>query len=292
MVWKETLRFCKENEYSLIFVTDDVKKDWWQKEDEEKIIFHEYLVNEFRDFTGRKMVGIISSDFYTALCELFDIQIPDAVESVLKFSVLKYMEGLISSGEFKEAISNELYYSGESYVDVDSLSNYDGSYLEIDGEVASIELVDYQFEGYKDNKASYIATVNISIVGRSKEYAGKDDETKEIFLMEGYNHNLEGGLVIQVERETEAYWEDVLDDFSFDEINIISGNLEEVSVGGVCSECGKRTGTVFHRNGGMVCDECAVINSDGNICPSCGEKVPHNLMNGAFCDRCSEETDF
>ena len=43
IIWKEIINYAKENQLDIIFVTDDVKADWWEKESE----FHPKLINEF-----------------------------------------------------------------------------------------------------------------------------------------------------------------------------------------------------------------------------------------------------
>ena len=54
IIWKETLAFCMKLNADLIFVTDDVKKDWWIQKPNQIDIFHEELVKEFEKFTGSK----------------------------------------------------------------------------------------------------------------------------------------------------------------------------------------------------------------------------------------------
>lgn len=61
-----------------------------------------------------------------------------------------------------------------------------------------------------------------------------------------------------------------------------------------CSECGKAMGytteyTDYHEN--PLCGDCMVANSNGDICPSCGKKIPFELMNSGFCLDCLDEQD-
>ncbi len=61
-----------------------------------------------------------------------------------------------------------------------------------------------------------------------------------------------------------------------------------------CSECGKVMGytaeyTDYDDN--PLCGDCMVTNEKGDICPTCGRKVPHELMNSGFCIDCFRKQD-
>ena len=61
-----------------------------------------------------------------------------------------------------------------------------------------------------------------------------------------------------------------------------------------CSECNERIGKeaiYFDYLGNPLCDNCMVTNDNGQVCPSCGLKYPHHLMNSGFCEKCYEEKD-
>ena len=61
-----------------------------------------------------------------------------------------------------------------------------------------------------------------------------------------------------------------------------------------CSECGKKIGSgvdYFDYYDEPICSDCAVTNSNGEICPSCGKKFPMEHMMSAFCDQCYQECD-
>lgn len=59
-----------------------------------------------------------------------------------------------------------------------------------------------------------------------------------------------------------------------------------------CNECGKILGystpyTDYYEN--PLCADCMISNFKGDICPSCGKKVPHDLMMSGFCKDCYKE---
>lgn len=55
IVWKEVLRYAKDNKKDIIFVCDDVKEDWYIEDEKEKSFTprHE-LLKEFNDVTGQE----------------------------------------------------------------------------------------------------------------------------------------------------------------------------------------------------------------------------------------------
>ncbi|MEQ6389289.1 PIN domain-containing protein [Bacillaceae bacterium S4-13-58] len=61
IIWSEVIKYCKEKSVDLIFVTDDLKDDWWINNDSMKFEFHPQLVQEFEKETNIKLY------FYTAV---------------------------------------------------------------------------------------------------------------------------------------------------------------------------------------------------------------------------------
>ena len=227
LIWKETIQFCKKENCDLIFVGDDEKGDWWIKNHKEKNDFHIALIKEFEENTGRRIIGITSFELYRLLANILKIEISNSVERVLKFSAADYIKGLVESENLKESLSDELIYSGDSYVSTDSLSHYDGTYFEIE-EILAIELVDFEFEGYRHEKAIYEVVLCVEVSAHSKEYVVRDSETGKTYLGQGYDYTLKGEVFIKIKRDTEIYREDLLDDISFDDLEVISGELVQI----------------------------------------------------------------
>lgn len=51
IIWKELLNFARTQSKDIVFITDDVKADWWESENEKRI-FHHKLVAEFEKLDG------------------------------------------------------------------------------------------------------------------------------------------------------------------------------------------------------------------------------------------------
>lgn len=68
ILWQETLRYAKKESTNLIFITDDVKADWWEVIDGNRQ-FHTKLIEEFEK-TGQQIVPMTSKDFFQMFLRL------------------------------------------------------------------------------------------------------------------------------------------------------------------------------------------------------------------------------
>lgn len=302
ILWKEVLKYCRENDKNLIFVTDDVKPDWWTGDGTKKE-FHSLLIKEFKEVTCKDILALNSQQLYGILGGLYNISTPDTIQTVLQYSLEKYIEQLINYSDLTYEIQSEIVNSGERYVKTESLSNYDGSYFEMNDELDDIKLISYTLEDYQDGIATYNIVFDIKASAESKYYCGRDDDTKEVILSSNYNiHELSGELIVEVIREVDNEYivdniDDIINEFTCSEFNIIELELEEVGCidsDDLCIQCGKDIGTViFGNDGEMVCDKCAIQDGEGEICPSCGRKMTFESMAGnGFCIDCTNESDY
>ena len=60
--WKEVIRYAKKNKCDVFLVTNDIKEDWWSKDDKGNSILRFELVSEFEK-TGQKLYGFTSESF-------------------------------------------------------------------------------------------------------------------------------------------------------------------------------------------------------------------------------------
>ncbi|KXI79845.1 hypothetical protein ACS52_09040 [Bacillus cereus] len=284
-IWKETLRFCKDNKKNLIFVTDDVKEDWYNLKEKR---FRKELINEFENETGKKVVGITGNEFFNDIARIFNKDIPSAVEWLINYNLENYFENLWHSIEpdLVEMIINK----GEEYIDTSSLSSYDGSDLEYDEDSFELEVVEEEFQGYQVDEAEYFLKINITAKAISREYQGRDDDTKEAILSSPRYHDLEGELEVQITRNIDSYLDYWSSDNLFEDIYINNGLLYETdsyTADDLCVECGKETGEYINNKGESICDNCIGDDSTGAICTDCGQKVPFDEMyDGSFCNSC------
>lgn len=292
IIWKELLKFCKENASNLIFITDDLKEDWWELEESQRI-FHRKLVAEFSKNTRKKVIALNSEEFYLNMSEILNIEIPDKFSFILKYSAKDFIENITENIELE--ILEKLMYSGERYVDTSTLTGYDGTFFEMDEEFRSIKLNNFQFLGHEDSEAKYSLTYDIKIDAISKNYWGRDDETKDVILSDNHiTHNLKGKVEIEIIRKINSYLEDLSnsDDYILENIDIELSGYDYYDSNDLCIECGGKMGVYWNSDNEPICENCMVDDRDGFVCPECGRKCSHEEASGdGFCRECSSQKD-
>lgn len=63
IVWKQIIRHSNNTKKNIIFVTDDLKEDWWQKINGKKVGPRKELIREFHEETGNKVLIYNSDNF-------------------------------------------------------------------------------------------------------------------------------------------------------------------------------------------------------------------------------------
>lgn len=245
----ETIYYAAVNDTNIIFVTDDVKEDWWERDTDGSLLFRKELVKEFARRTKKKgismdIIPLVGYDFYKAISNAYDLETPDAVELALDVTDDAFAEEVADS-VFDE-IWGDLVYSGTAYLDEDS------AHVGSEG-IDEWELNDSSFEGYEridvgTGIATYSFEYNFSVTGTSHEYWGRDDDTKEIITSPGRTHECSGKVYVTVTRnaETSINWSE---DFEYESAVIDDAELKEDSYEDddsdfdvYCSECGKKIG--------------------------------------------------
>jgi hypothetical protein len=85
IVWKQIIKNAKDTGKSIIFVTDDLKEDWWYKFKGKTISARPELVKEFRDETGQR-ISIYQADRFLEYANknLSQNTTQDAIDEVRK----------------------------------------------------------------------------------------------------------------------------------------------------------------------------------------------------------------
>jgi hypothetical protein len=308
LVWSETYTFAAQNSKNIIFVTDDVKEDWWDRSDDGRILFRKELIKEFSRYTRvsvdsdkcLKLVPLTGYDLYKAIARDYDIEAPDAVLMILDATDEAFVDAV--SEKVFDMIWSDIAYSGTSFLDEDSA--HVGSEGVDEWEIEAVEFDDYERTEVDSGIATYIFTYRIRISGASHEYWGRDDDTKEIVTSPDRKHECSGTVKVIVTREVETVI-DWNEDFEFRDADISNASIFEDSYEDVdseydvyCSECGIRMGYEWESfqhdyDGNPVCDDCMTTNENGFVCPGCGLKYPEMMRgaSGTFCRNCEDEFD-
>lgn len=278
ILWKEVIRYAKEQKKNIIFVTDDVKPDWWNIEND-KYEFLPQLIKEFeRDTKIRasanggeagapmKIVPFISADFYEAVSSSLDVPKSDIVDQALKITDKDYVDA-IQFNVF-DSLSNTLRYSGFDYVD-ESILTYTGSEGIDEWEVDEYELETFMMVERDRDQIIYELVYNVEMSGSSYDYWGRDDDSKEFILSPAYHHGVKGQLRISVIRTV-----DMLTDFEysneFDSAEIISADFQERD----------------YRS--CLADEDDDVPDAYTTCPECARPINFDNDGGnGFCTNCA-----
>ncbi len=253
-----------------------------------------------------------------------------AFEDNPNFIVVKYLGDLIRmcnqrKAEYAcieaciiEAVENDDFYD----IIHDHFSNFDvdrayyGEWECNEMEIDSIE-AELAYIEYADEK--YLAHVNI-VLWIYADIAHRDEDTsffdreEQRYLIENYvtwreNHRIETSIVIActIGKEDEEYsvfdstivYDQKFHTLDLDESTMQSWDELEAECHEepdlvYCSECGKVLGytaeyTDYDDN--PLCGDCMISNENGDICPTCGRKVPHEFMNSGFCIDCFKEQE-
>ena len=267
IIWMEILRYAKTTHKNIIFVTDDVKADWWEENSGSKS-FHSKLIDEFSK-TQQEFSPMTSQLFYTEVSSAYGVKQTDSVEMALKMTDKDYCETIAE--DVFDQISLKLYYDATEYINNDADIGSEG----IDEfEICEYELVDAERVDRYDDTVIYEFTFQVKLAGTSYEYWGRDDDTKEVITSPGVDHVFEGRITVQVEREVEMFI-DFEDDNSFEKAEIIDGDLEE-------TEHNDRFEDSF--------EDSFEHPGELGYCPDCG--TPLNIENdggNGFCINCAED---
>lgn len=285
IIWNEILRYCKSNKKNLIFVTDDVKKDWWELDNGEVKEFRKELVSEFKHDTQKEISTYVSHEFFKDLADYFHMEIPNSIEWALGYDTQRYVNGIKN----KLLLLNLLVSSGETFIDTTTLTDYDSSYFEISDEEYSWNLVRYEYDGYYENEAVYYLVYNIKATAYSSSYCGRDSATNEILLSNRRTHIIKGDMKVKVTREVGT----LLNDYVVSNIKIASGKLVEIDTympADLCTVCGEKLGMYYGYDDELYCSEC-YHEIDGSGCEMCGRIVPDDCIDREtnYCYKCIEK---
>lgn len=224
ILWKEILKFSKTNKTDVIFVTDDIKLDWWEEKTSingviEKT-FHSKLVCEFEKETDQKIKALTSNELFRLIATELKIKITDAIGLALEQS----FENFIDKNRDKvfQEIENRLIYSPEEFIEDGYEIGSEGlSDVEVMYELISAEQIERN-----EGDIIYIFKYDVQLMATSTEYWGRDEDTKEIIESPPNIHKFEGEIIVEVTRYVDEFI-DFSNDNKFESVEIIDGNLKQ-----------------------------------------------------------------
>jgi len=265
IMWKEVLRYAKINDTNVIFVTDDVKSDWWVDDGGQKV-FHSYLQEEFERETGKKIISLTSIDFFADTSTCYRIPQTDAVEIALRMTDTDYFERVCDA--IFDDVTDALSLSGEDYIEPSSHIGTNG--------IDELEITDHEFVsaeqlGRDQDTITYVFVFKVEADTTSFDYWGRDNDTKEILLGPAGSHTFEGEIYVEVTREADIYL-DFEADNGFESTKILDGHLVETNYQPLFDDGEKELEGAY------------------NTCPDCGCQITfYNDGGNGFCTTCAPD---
>lgn len=123
IIWKQIIDYTKESKKPVIFVTDDLKEDWWYKFNGKTISPRPELLKEFSNETDQKILIYNADSFLSYAKEQMGADIDDEILDEIKSLRLKderfhYSQNLknihklitLQDNAFKNKINKEIFY--------------------------------------------------------------------------------------------------------------------------------------------------------------------------------------
>lgn len=224
ILWKETIKYAENNKVNIIFVTNDIKADWWEQSDS-NLFFHSKLIDEFNKDSSKNIIGIQSNELFANVANDYRVYKSDAVELVLTKTACDYGQEVCD--EIFDTIFPSLYYSGEDFIDSDS-SEYSGSVgIDLSDDCDEYSLISAELNEIDNDSIFYTFMYEVTIGATSYEYWGKDEKTKEAVLSPANHHKFKGVIEVEVERKIDSFV-DFMGDNTFFSAQIVNGHLKEI----------------------------------------------------------------
>ena len=307
IIWKEVLDKISLEKCPLLFITSDVKCDWWQLDDGKKIVGkHQSLIDEFEKFTGldrSQFEMLFTGTFFSFILET-DEFISESYDEAVEQIVTDYSlnaENIMSSFKTLDDIEDEIsekleleyefsngdfsIYVEESFIELEIIEilntdvfdinvSIEEEYLEMDIDLESICDVITECEVYDDNKIRY--GYDIAISYKMKISIPLID--KELIDLNNSNRVFNEENILDLENVEIEY------EFGgINEVTNTSSPFDEYS--DLCVKCEIRKGDYQTYKHEPLCSKCS---EQMCACPDCGLFFPSGTI-GAFCDVCENE---
>ena len=233
-IWKEILKLpTNKNTNNIIFVTNDEKNDWWNKDEHGYLEIREELLDEFLEINPNVSIVFMTIGMFqkyaSKLYSLYEFGVYVDLNRNDEFFIERVADRIsddiinkIYDNEYDYLESEDIGSEGIDYVDIEkcSLIGINKVYSNIsNGEVCIIYELEYEIELYCD----------------SYEYWGRDDDTKEIIKSPAIKHTFKGSVVVSIERiiqeeDIESNHNYLDEDEDYQGLEIIDSNIKQTYV--------------------------------------------------------------
>ena len=220
IIWKEIMKYARIKSKNVLFVTNDVKEDWF-----DTLGFNQKLVDEFELVTEHKIMGLKGREFYDFARKQY-LTASETLTDIDTYIDQHYKKLLNSiQDELLAKVNDELYYSyggkNRVYDPWEVLSLYDGEYYEL-VDISTFALKNATFERY-GSIVEVTAAFDLEFTVQTAGYEGRDDDTHEVYLSPTRKHTLGGVLEITLQKSATEF---ILDLSNYDIIDM-QGTIDE-----------------------------------------------------------------
>lgn len=156
LVWKDIIKVAKEQNVNIIFVCNDIKEDWWEKDRENPIELRNELLVEFKETNAYLNIHFLTLDkFFSYIAE--ELQVSKS-KSALQLTALD--DARILLDEYYDDIYTKV---GEVLIDVNVEKELDEEFIEIGDEDIYWEIENVSVDKV-EKIITYYIDLNVSVI--------------------------------------------------------------------------------------------------------------------------------
>lgn len=159
-IWKNIIDVAKEKNVNILFVCNDVKEDWWEKDRETPIELRRELLEEFKEINPLLEIHFLTMNkFFSYIAE--ELQIGQS-KSALQLSAMDYVEKNLD--QYDDVIESEV---GNFLASINVDDMLGGEYVSESGEAKIYWSIKDVSVDKQDKDIFYYIDLDISILGDS-----------------------------------------------------------------------------------------------------------------------------
>lgn len=159
-IWKNIIEVAKERNVNILFVCNDVKEDWWEKDREIPIELRRELLEEFKEINPLLEIHFLTMNkFFSYIAE--ELQIGQS-KSALQLSAMDYVEKNLD--QYDDVIESEV---GNFLASINVDDMLGGEYVSDSGEAKIYWSIKDVSVDKQDKDIFYYIDLDISILGDS-----------------------------------------------------------------------------------------------------------------------------
>lgn len=292
IIWKELLKKSEEEGVPFIFITDDLKEDWWKLSESKEILApREELISEFYEYsveTDNIFLMLPLSQFNNHISKINRSNNEETHQSFVEMNAEGVLHEIIALKDWESILNDKMQLTislihdgilgdliGENIKDIDihSISEplFENLYVDfednevlIDGSFSCVVEADVEtsFSSYFD--VSNI--MNIEIKGNfNAEFTLDFEKQKDFINIKSSVFNVDDFEIVRYKIEEERDYSDV-----------------------ECVNCKKNIGSYHTKNNEPVCDTCLKYYEP---CVHCGTLYYDGELGGYPCPNCTGKID-